>query len=102
MQRRGVTADREIDVSEAIALYLKKYPGKNHDEFESYYGARVDLAKEYVRRIIDEATRVEPDWKRLDLNGAGDFVTSVMHERHPDLSSGALIAIGNYYTYLMR
>jgi hypothetical protein len=46
--------------------------------------------------------RLEPDWSRLSLNEAGDYVESVMHERHPELTPRALEAIGNYYTFLMR
>jgi hypothetical protein len=52
--------------------------------------------------ILDEAMRVNPDWSKVDLNGAGDFVESVMSERHPGLTGKALTAIGNYYTYQMR
>jgi len=55
-----------------------------------------------VRRILKEAMQVEPDWNRLSLNEAGDYVESEMHKRHPELSPKALEAIGNYYTYLMR
>ena len=95
-------ADNQFDVSEAIVLYLKKYPGKNTDEFESKYGFEAGVAKESVRALLDEAMRVNPDWSTMDLNGAGDFVESVMSERHSDLTAKALTAIGNYYTYQMR
>lgn len=93
----------EVDVSEAVTLYLKKYPGKNDTEFDSIYGpAMAPVARAHVRKILDEAIHVEPDWEKLDLNGAGDYVESVMRVRHPELSDKALVAIGNYYTYLMR
>jgi hypothetical protein len=95
--------DDEIDVSHAIALYLKRYPAVNDTEFDSFYGPSIALvARGRVRKILDEAMRVEPDWNGFDLNGAGDHVESVMRERHPDLNDEALMAIGNYYTYLMR
>jgi hypothetical protein len=96
-------ADQAIDLSEAITLYLKHYPGKNDAEFETRYGSELaTAAKENVQSILQEAMKVEPDWSRLSLNEAGDFVESVMRDRHPELSKEALTAIGNYYTYLMR
>jgi hypothetical protein len=51
---------------------------------------------------LREAMQIEPDWNRLSLNEAGDYVESVIHDRHPDLAPKALEAIGNYYTFLMR
>jgi hypothetical protein len=97
-----VVVNGEIDLSEAVTIFLRRYPGKNNEEFESRYGTAVDSVRDSVRKILEEAMRVEPDWSKLDLNGAGDFVEAVMHDRHPELSTKALIAIGNYYTYLMR
>jgi hypothetical protein len=55
-----------------------------------------------VRALIHEATKAEPDWDSLTLNEAGDFVESVMQERHPDLTAEAIACIGNCYVYLMR
>lgn len=96
-------ADHAIDLSEAITLYLTHYPGKNDAEFDTQYGNELAPAtRENVHAILQEAMKVEPDWSRLTLNEAGDFVESVIHDRHPDLSKEALAAIGNYYTYLMR
>ncbi|MCV7197423.1 hypothetical protein [Mycobacterium angelicum] len=92
----------DFSLSNAIALYLKGYPGKNDEEFHLFYGSASADAQELVRRILNEAMQVEPDWNRLSLNEAGDYVESVMHERHPELTEEALEAIGNYYTYLMR
>jgi hypothetical protein len=91
-----------VDLSEAIIVYLRRYPGKNTDEFEQKYGANIELVRGSVRAILDEAVQVTPDWSKLDLNGAGDFVESVISERHPELTARALTAIGNYYTYQMR
>jgi hypothetical protein len=38
----------------------------------------------------------------MSLNDAGDYVETVMHERHPNLKPRTLQAIGNYYTYQVR
>jgi hypothetical protein len=95
-------ADDQVDVSEAIVIYLKKYPGKNTEEFEKVYGDEAGPVKQLVRVILNEAMQVNPDWSKVDLNGAGDFVESVMSERHSELTGKALTAIGNYYTYQMR
>ena len=92
-----------IDTNEAIALCLKHYPGKNDTEFDSHYGPEAaPSAKEAVNNILREAIKIEPDWSQLSLNEAGDYVASVMHDRHPELTNKALECIGNYYTYLMR
>ncbi|MBU8809939.1 hypothetical protein KL953_13715 [Mycolicibacterium goodii] len=93
----------EIDVSQALALYLKHYPGKNDTEFDDFYGAQVaPAARALVRSLLDEAMSIRPDWSHMTLNDAGDFVEAEMHTRHPELSPKALECIGNYYTYLMR
>jgi hypothetical protein len=92
----------DFDLSNAIALYLERYPGKNEDEFRSFYGTDCGLAHERVRSILDEAIRIEPDRNHLSTNAAGDYVEVVMRERHPALPAKALEAISNYYTFLMR
>ncbi|WP_245604791.1 hypothetical protein [Mycobacterium genavense] len=89
-------------MSDAIVLYLKRYPGKNQEKFDSYYESASGTVRERVRAVLDEAMQIEPDWDRLSLNEVGDYVESVMHDRHPELTSNALEAIGNYYTFLMR
>ena len=91
-----------VDLSEAVALYLKKYPGRNASELDSKYGrVHAEAVRAQIREILDEAMCVKPNLEVLDLSAAGDFVESVMQERHPELSAQALAAIGNYYTYLM-
>lgn len=92
----------KFELGDAIALYLKRYPGKNEEEFNSHYASASGYVREQVHLILSEAMKIEPDWSRLSLNEAGDYVESVMHERHPELTPNALEAIGNYYTYLMR
>lgn len=91
-----------FDINEALVLLLRKYPGKNDLEFDARYGKDAQVARESAQHILGEAMKVEPDWNRLTLNEAGDYVESVMHNRHPELSKEALTSIGNYYTYLMR
>jgi hypothetical protein len=97
-----MTPNSDFNLSDAIALHLKRYPGKNEEEFNSFYGSASENAREQVKVLLHEAMQVEPDWNRLSLNEAGDYVESVMHERYPELMPKALEAIGNYYTYLMR
>lgn len=93
----------DIDAGEALVLYLKHYPGKNDDEFDAFYGPeKAQSARELVRRLLEEAMSIKPDWSTMSLNDAGDYVESEMHSRHPSLSPKALESIGNYYTYLMR
>ena len=93
----------DIDVSDAIIVYLRRYPGKNDAEFQTRFGADgAKAAMEQVRLILGEAIKIQPDWNRMSLNDAGDYVETVMRERHPNLSRGALEAIGNYFTYLVR
>ena len=55
-------------LSEAVVVFLKKFPGDNGAEFASLYRTA----------------------------GAGDLVESMMHERNPELSREALTAVGNY------
>lgn len=91
-----------IEINEAIVLYLRRYPGSNEVEFEEHFGSRATVANERVHAILNEAMRVEPDWSRMSLNEAGDYVEAVMHERHPTLTKQSLTAIGNFYTFQMR
>jgi hypothetical protein len=95
-------SDDGLDLNHAITLYLKHYPGKNLEEFDSYYGSASVNARQQVRSILDEVIRINPDWDRLSLSEAAGYVESVKHERHPELTPEALRAIGNYYTYLVR
>lgn len=95
--------DDKSEASEAVTLYLRRFPGKNDTEFASYYGLTVaPTVRARVQALLTEAMSIEPDWTKLDLNGAGDYVEAIMRERHPDLTQKALVAIGNYYTYMMR
>lgn len=96
-------AGDEIDINEAITLYLKHYPGKNEAEFASHFGpTATGVAKDRVRVILEETMNIKPDWNSMSLNDAGDYVESVMRDRHPELSGKSLECIGNYFTYLMR
>ena len=92
-----------FDINHAITVFLKRYPGKNHDEFDQTFGPDVaPKALESVRAILNEAMKVDVNWDGLTLNEGGAYVKSVMSERHPELSEQALASIGHYYTYLMR
>jgi hypothetical protein len=105
MLERSATPPRvlKIDVSEALTLHLKHYPGRNDAEFLARYGAeQAPVAEQVVRNLLAEAITVQPDWTRMSLDDAGDHVQAVMHARHPELTAEALASIGNYYTYLMR
>lgn len=74
----------EIDVSEALALHLKFYPGKNEAEFEEFYGETdAPQARALVRPILDEAMKLQPDGNRMSLNEAGDYVEAEMSSRYP-------------------
>ena len=93
---------RDADINDAVTLYLKHYPGDNDGPFDALYGAAATATRNSVRALLDEAMNIEVDWNSLSLKEAGDFVESVMHKRHPELSARALTRIGNYYTYLVR
>lgn len=97
-----MTSGDDFSLSDAIALYLKRYPGKNDEEFNAQYGPASESALAGVKSILREAMQIEPDWNRLSLNEAGDYVEAVIHDRYPELNAKALEAIGNYYTFLMR
>ena len=95
--------DSEFVLSDAIALYLKNYPGKNDSEFaEVFRPEYAPTAKAAVHEILEETMRIRPDWSHMSLNDAGDYVEEQMHARHPDFSPKALACLGNYFTYLMR
>lgn len=96
-------AGDDIDINEAVSLYLKHFPGGDDADFASYFGpALAGVARGLVRALFDEAMSIKPDWNSMDLNEAGDRVESVMQDRHPVLSRKSLDFIGNYFTYLMR
>lgn len=91
-----------ININDAIAIYLKHYPGTNDAEFDCHFGPNTAAARSRVRQFLDEAMKLKPDWNSMSLNEAGDFVESVMQERHPNLTAESLECIGNYFTYLTR
>ena len=96
-------ADRgDFDLSNAVMLYLKRYPGTNDEQFNAHYGSTSGRAKSEVKSLLREVMEIAPDWGRSTLNEAGDHVESVILARYPSLSAKAAEAIGNYYTYLMR
>lgn len=88
------------DLSEAIALFLKHYPGRNDEEFQARVTAQD--RRDAVRAVLDETMRVQVEWGRKSLAEIGDEVRDVMRERHPELSDEALHQLGNYFTYLVK
>ena len=97
-----MTSD-DVDVSEALELHLKHYPGRNDAEFDNYFGIEnAATARQLVRSILDEVMMLNPDWSQMTHHDVGDYVVTQMHARHPKLSPAALEAAGNYYTFLVR
>lgn len=94
---RGI---EDVDLSEAIVVYLAHYPGKNEEEFLARFGT--GPAHYAVREILDETMRIRIDWGEKPLVEIGDEVERVMHERHPELSAAALHKLRNYFTYLVK
>lgn len=92
--------DQHLDISEAIVVFLKNYPGKNEEEFEARFGD--GAAREAVRAILDETSRIRIEWGDKSLVEIGDEVEKVMRERHPELSPAALEKLSNYFTYLVK
>ena len=92
--------DQHLDISEAIVVFLKNYPGKNEEEFEARFGD--GAAREAVRAILDETSRIRIEWGDKSLVEIGDEVENVMRERHPELSAAALEKLSNYFTYLVK
>ena len=90
----------QLDISAAVVLFLENYPGRNEDEFVARYDT--GPAREAVRAILDETSRIRIDWADRSLVDIGDEVEEVMHQRHPELSAAALEKLSNYFTYLMR
>jgi hypothetical protein len=89
------------DLSEAILLFLKRYPGKNDDEFR----VRVTdpALQDAVRAILDETMTIQVDWDvHTALPEVGDEVRDVVRQRHPDLSDAAVDKLANYFTYLVK
>jgi len=51
-----------IDISQAIILYLGRYPGKNDEAFNSFIGPALSPdARAEVRSILDEAIKIDVD-----------------------------------------
>lgn len=89
-----------MDINEAIVLYLKHYPSSNKEEFRSVF--KDESHEAAVRAILDETMQTNIEWGHKTLIELGDEVQSIMHERHPELSTEALRRLGNYFTYLVK
>ncbi len=93
-------SERTVDLSDALVLFLKHFPGKNHEEFLAV--VEDESTREAVRAILDETQRIRIEWGQKTLVDIGREVREVMHERHPELSEAALKKLGNYFTYLVK
>jgi hypothetical protein len=90
----------EVDLSEAIVLFLKHYPGKNEAEFRSKVAN--EATRDAVRSILDETMTIQVYWDDKTLPDIGDEVRDVMRQRHPELSGAAVDKLANYFTYLVK
>lgn len=89
-----------MNLSEAIVLYLKHYPGTNEEEFRSKFNVDADYYA--VRALLDETIKIQLEWGDKSLIEIGEEVQAVLHNRHPELSAQALEALARYYTYLVK
>ena len=90
------------DLSTAICVHLKNYPGRNAQQFEDVFGDRAEQLCERILEILTETIKIDLDWTGLTLSDGGKAVQAIMAERHPGLSDEALSHLGNYYTYLVK
>ncbi|MFT3799072.1 hypothetical protein [Microbacterium sp.] len=88
------------DLSDAIVIYLKHYPGSNDEEFTVRYGSTD--ARQRVRALLTETMKLPIDMSGKTLVEIGADVRFAVQERHPELSDAALEKLGNYFTYLVR
>ena len=91
-----------FDLSEAIDLYLCRYPGRNENGFRARYGGDTEVVRYAVRMVLDETVRIQPRSWEGALTEIGVEVRDVMRERHPSLSDAAIHRLGNYFTYLVK
>lgn len=89
-----------VDLSQAITLFLKNFPGKNEEEFSAIVDS--DEMRAAVQDILQETSKIRIEWGDKTLVDIGREVREVMHERHPELSDAALKKLGNYFTYLVK
>lgn len=50
-----------FNCSDAVLLYLKRYPGKNTDEFNGHYGYASDAVRAKAKLLLHEAMQIEPE-----------------------------------------
>lgn len=89
-----------MNISKAIELYLKKYPDSNKQEF--FQAVDSEAERDAVRTILDETSSLPIEWGQKSLVEIGQEVENILHKRHPELSTGALEKLGNYFTYLNK
>ncbi|CAN5208616.1 hypothetical protein BH09ACT8_BH09ACT8_28950 [soil metagenome] len=54
----------DSDVSRAIIVFLRRYPGNNADEFSELFSAQTSAVLEKVREMLAEAMRIE--WNGME------------------------------------
>jgi hypothetical protein len=89
-----------MNSSEAVVIYLKHYPAGNKAEFDLLVKSEVD--RQAVQNLLDETIAIPIEWGTKNLTEIGGEVTGVLHERHPELSTEAITALRNYFTYLVK
>jgi hypothetical protein len=90
----------EPDLSEAVVCYLRRYPGRNDEEFHALVPTQA--GRDAVQAVLEEAHRVDVDWHHASLVEIGERVRDGMRQRRPELSEAALRALGNHVTYSAR
>lgn len=89
-----------MNSSEAVVIYLKHYPRSNKEEFDLLVTSQVD--KEAVQKILEETVALPMDFGTKTLKEIGEEAEALLCERHPELSSEAITALRNYFTYLVK
>lgn len=88
------------DLSEAVVVFLRRYPGRNDEEFDARFPA--ESVRDAVQALLDETTRIRIEWGDKNLIEIGADVEEVLAERHPELSGPARRKLRNYFTYQVR
>jgi hypothetical protein len=100
MEIPDLGANRTVTVSDAIVLYLKRFPGKNTEEFLAE--VHDERTREAALAVIGEAHQVPMVWGTKTLIEIGQEHRAMMRQRHPELSDAAIDNLGNYFTYLVK
>jgi hypothetical protein len=91
-------------LSRAVQLYLgygsASYPQEDAaavtEEFGAERGAQILWR---AQSVIRDAGDLRPDWKTHSLGSAKEWAEGEMKARYPDLTNGALSALGWAFSY---